>query len=91
MMYDPPHPGEIIREDCITVSDLSVTEAAERLGVTRQALSAVLNGRADVSVEMALRLERMGWSTAETWLGVQQAYDLWQARRRKADTEDAVR
>jgi addiction module HigA family antidote len=91
MMYDPPHPGEIIREDCIEASDLSITEAADHLGVSRQALSEVLNGRTNVSVEMALRLEKMGWSTAETWLGVQQAYDLWQARHRKADTAGAAR
>jgi antitoxin HigA-1 len=81
-MYNPPHPGEIIREDCIAASGLSITETAERLGVTRQALSAVLNGHTNVSVDMALRLERMKWSTAETWLGVQQSYDLWQARQR---------
>jgi antitoxin HigA-1 len=84
MMYDPPHPGEILREDCVDAAGLSVTEAAERIGVTRQALSALLNGHAGVSVDMALRLEqRMNWSTAETWLGVQQAYDLWQARHRE--------
>jgi antitoxin HigA-1 len=84
MMYDPPHPGEIIREDCIAASGLSITEAARNLGVSRQSLSELLNGRANVSVEMALRLERMEWSSAETWLGVQQAYDLWQARHRHA-------
>jgi addiction module HigA family antidote len=84
MMYDPPHPGEIIKEDCVKAADLSITEAAERLGVTRQALSALLNGHASVSVDMAIRLEeKMKWSTAETWLGVQQAYDLWQARHRR--------
>lgn len=84
MMYDPPHPGEIIREDCIAAAGLSVTGVAERLGVSRQALSELVNGHAGVSVEMAIRLEeRMNWSTAETWLGVQQAYDLWQARHRR--------
>ena len=83
MMHNPPHPGEVLREDCIHASDLSVTKAAEMLGVSRQSLSAVLNGHTGISTEMAIRLEeKMHWSTAEVWLGMQQAYDLWQARHR---------
>jgi addiction module HigA family antidote len=82
IMHDPPHPGEILREDCIKAADLSVTKAAEMLGVSRQALSELLNGHAGISTEMALRLEKMNWSTAEVWLGMQQTYDLWQARHR---------
>jgi len=81
MMFDPPHPGEIIREDCLKPLDLSVTGAAKWLGVSRQSLSELLNGRMGVSAEMAIRLEKAGWSTAETWLGAQLAYDLWQARQ----------
>ncbi len=80
-MHDPPHPGEIIREDCLKPLGLSVTAAARWLGVSRQSLSELLNGRNGVSAEMAIRLEKAGWSTAETWLGVQLAHDLWQARR----------
>jgi antitoxin HigA-1 len=80
-MHNPPHPGEIIREDCLRPLDLSVTAAAEWLGVSRQTLSELLNGKNGASAEMAIRLEKAGWSNAETWLGVQTAYDLWQAKR----------
>jgi antitoxin HigA-1 len=80
-MHDPPHPGEIIREDCLKPLDLSVTAAAKWLGVSRQSLSELLNGRAGVSADMAIRLEKAGWSTAEAWLGAQAAYDLWQAKQ----------
>jgi addiction module HigA family antidote len=81
-MHDPPHPGEIIREDCLKPLGLSVTAAAEWLGISRQSLSEVLNRHNGVSAEMAIRLEKAGWSTAESWLGVQLKYDLWQAIRR---------
>ena len=80
-MHNPPHPGEIIREDCLVPLGLTVTAAASWLGVSRQSLSELLNGRNGVSAEMAIRLEKAGWSNAETWLGVQLAYDLWLARR----------
>ena len=80
-MYDPPHPGEIIREDCLKPLKITVTEAAKRVGVSRQTMSELLNGRNGVSADMALRLERLGWSTAETWLRSQAAHDLWKARR----------
>ena len=80
--HNPPHPGEIIREDCLKPLGLSVTAAAEWLGVSRQSLSELLNGRNGVSAEMAIRLEKAGWSDAETWLGAQAAYDLWQAKQR---------
>jgi antitoxin HigA-1 len=81
-MHNPPHPGEIIREDCLATLGLSVTAAAEWLGVSRQSLSELLNGHNGVSAEMAIRLEKAGWGNAETWLGVQVAYDLWQAKQR---------
>jgi antitoxin HigA-1 len=81
-MFNPPHPGEIIREDCLKPLGLTVTAAAAWLGVSRQSLSEVLNGRNGVSAEMAIRLEKAGWSNAETWLGVQTAYDLWQVKQR---------
>jgi antitoxin HigA-1 len=80
-MHNPPHPGEIIREDCLKPLGLSVTAAAEWLGISRQSLSERLNGRNGVSADMAIRLEKAGWSSAETWLGVQLAYDLRHARQ----------
>ncbi len=83
-MHDPPHPGGIVRRQCLEPLGLTVTRAAEGLGVARQALSELLNGRAGVSVEMAIRLSKAFGSTPETWLGMQMAYDLWQARTRAA-------
>jgi antitoxin HigA-1 len=83
-MYNPPHPGETLREDVLPALSLTVTEAATQLGVTRAALSRVLNGRAAISPRMALRIE--GWlgvengGSADAWLAQQTAYDLWQAR-----------
>ena len=79
-MKDPPHPGLGIRVNCLVPLGLSVTEAAQVLGVARHALSRVLNGRAAISPEMAIRLEKAGWSNAEFWLRCQTAYDLAQAR-----------
>jgi len=81
-MFNPPHPGEIIREDCLEPLNLTVTAAAEWLGISRQSLSEVLNGHNGVSADMAIKLEQAGWSTAETWLAAQAAYDLWQAKQR---------
>ena len=81
-MHDPPHPGGIVRRQCLEPLGLTVTRAAEGLGVTRQALSELLNGRTGVSVEMAIRLSKAFGSTPETWLGMQMAYDLWQVRTR---------
>ena len=82
IMHDPPHPGEIIREDCLAPLHLTVTAAAEWLGVSRQSLSELLNGHNGLSAEMAIRLEKAGWSNAETWLGVQLAHELWRAQQR---------
>ena len=81
-MENPPHPGEIVRAECLEPLELTVTRAAEGLGVTRQALSDVVNGHAGISVEMAIRLSKGFGSSPETWLGMQMAYDLWQARDR---------
>ena len=83
-MHEPPHPGEIIREDCLGALGLTVTEAASGLGVSRKALSVLLNGRSGVSPEMAIRLEKAFGSTAETWLRMQLQYDLGRARQREA-------
>ena len=75
-MHNPPHPGGIVRRQCLEPLDLSVTEAAKALGVTRQALSDLVNEKAGVSVEMAIRLSKAFGSSPETWLGMQMAYDL---------------
>ncbi len=80
-MHNPPHPGEIIRELCLEPLGLSVTEAAEGLGVSRKTLSAILNGRAGISPEMALRLSMAFNTSAESWLNQQNQYDLWLARK----------
>ena len=81
-IHNRPHPGGIVRRQCLEPLGLSVTEAAEGLGVTRQALSDLLNGKAGVSVDMAIRLAKAFGSSAETWLGLQTAYDLAQAQGR---------
>src|ERR1035437_10070519 len=81
-MFNPAHPGEIIREDCIKPLGLTVTAAAEALGVTRKALSDLLNGHSGVSPDMAIRLEKVGWSKADHWLRIQLARDRWDARQR---------
>ncbi len=75
-MHNPPHPGEIIREFCIEPLSLSVTDAANALGVTRKTLSALLNGRSGVSAEMALRLSKVFGRTPEGWLRLQLQFDL---------------
>ena len=84
-MFNPPHPGETLKEDVLPTLGLNVTDAAAQLGVTRPALSRVLNSRAAISPEMALRIE--GWlgvengGRADTWMSQQAAYDLWKARK----------
>ena len=78
-MFNPPHPGEVLQEYLPT--GLSVTDAAQKLGVSRQSLSAILNGRAGISAEMALRLSKALATSADLWLGMQMQYDLWQAQR----------
>ena len=80
-MKNPPHPGHSIKESCLDPLGLNVTEAAKVLGVARHTLSRVLNGHAAISPEMAIRLEKAGWSNAEFWLRRQTSYDLAQARR----------
>jgi len=78
-MHDPAHPGEVLRE--YLPEGMSVTEAARRLGVTRQSLSAILNRRAGISADMALRLSEALGTSAEMWLSMQTGYDLWQAEQ----------
>ena len=81
-MHYPPHPGGIVRRQCLVPLGLSVTRAAAGLGITRQTLSKLVDERASVSADMAIRLSKAFGSTPETWLGMQIAYDLWQARHR---------
>lgn len=77
-MHNPPHPGEVIRELCLDPLGISVTDAAEALGVSRKTLSAIVNGKAGISPEMALRLSIAFETSAESWLTQQSQYDLWQ-------------
>ena len=81
-MHNPPHPGEVIRELCLEPTGISVTEAAEALGVSRKTLSELLNGHSGVSPEMAIRLSLAFDTTAESWLSMQMEYDLWKAEKR---------
>ena len=80
-MKTPPHPGLSVRHDCLEPLGLTVTETARKLGVSRKQLSDVVNGRAGVSPEMAIRLDRAFGGGAETWLRLQAAYDLAQAMK----------
>jgi addiction module HigA family antidote len=86
-MHNPPHPGGIVRRQCLEPLGLSVTEAARGLGVTRQALSELVNEKTGISLEMAIRLAKAFGSSPETWLGMQMAYDLWQSRDRARTIE----
>ncbi len=81
-MHNPPHPGEVIRELCLEPLGLSVTAAAKGLGVSRKALSELLNGRSGVSPDMAIRLSKAFGGGPESWLAQQMHYDLWRALRR---------
>jgi len=80
-MKNPAHPGRIVRSACLVPLGLSVAEGAKVLGVSRQTLSNVVNGRSGISPEMAIRLSKAFGSTPETWLRMQLAYDLAQARK----------
>lgn len=84
-MYNPPHPGEIIKELCIEPLGITITEAAEALGVSRKTLSAIINGHSRISPEMALRLGIAFNTSAESWLNQQAQYDLWVVRRNISD------
>jgi antitoxin HigA-1 len=84
-MHNPPHPGEVLRELCLQPLGLTVTDAAEALGVSRKTLSAILNGRAGISPEMAIRLSKAFGTSAESWLNQQMQYDLWVAHQSASD------
>lgn len=80
-MHNPPHPGEIIKEICIEPLGLTVTRAAEALGVTRKTFSMLINGKSGISPEMALRLSKVFGRTPEGWLRLQLQYDLWKTKQ----------
>jgi len=80
-MHNPPHPGEVLRALCLEPLNLTVTDAARSLGVSRKALSTILNGRTSISPEMAVRLSIAFNTSAESWLNQQLQYDLWRAEK----------
>jgi addiction module HigA family antidote len=82
-MHSPPHPGEVLRQLCLEPLNLTVTAAARSLGVSRKALSSILNGRAGISPEMAVRLSIAFDTSAESWLNQQLQYDLWHAEKNR--------
>lgn len=82
-MHDPPHPGEIIKALCLEPLGVTVTQAADPLGVSHKSLSAILNGRAEISPEMAVRLSIAFDTSSESWLNQQTQYDLWNAEPRR--------
>ena len=84
------HPGEALREDCLKAEGLTVTAAAEKLGVARTTLDRVLNGRGGISADMALRFEKLGWSNADFWMRYQASYDLANARMRARKRAEAI-
>ncbi|MGN8157842.1 HigA family addiction module antitoxin [Salinisphaera sp. RV14] len=86
MMHNSPHPGEILREDVLAELGIEVTDAAERLGMSRTTLSRVINGRAGISPDLAVRLEMAGVSTARFWMTLQANYELAQASQRRQPT-----
>ena len=80
-MFNPPHPGEIIRELCVEPLNRTITELAKTLGISRKTFSALLNGRSGISPEMALRLSKVFGRSPEGWLKLQIQYDLWKIRQ----------
>jgi addiction module HigA family antidote len=91
MIHHHPHPGEMLKEMVFDPLNLSVTGAADRLGMSRPALSRVLNGKAGISPELAVRLEKAGVSTAQTWINLQANYDLWRVMQREQPPVRALR
>jgi len=78
-MHNPPHPGAVLQD--YLPEGLSISDAAQKLAISRQSLSAIINGRAGISAEMAIRLSKALGTSADLWLGMQMQYDLWQAKR----------
>lgn len=91
VMHNPPHPGEVVREFCIEPLNLTITEAAKGLGVSRTALSELLNGHRGISPEMAIRLSLAFGGSAESWITQQAQYDLWKAMQAADKIKGQVR
>ncbi len=87
LMHNPPHPGIVIKELCLDPLDLSITDAAKGLGVSRKTLSTIINGKAGISPEMAIRLSIAFNTSSESWLNQQLQYDLWQAEQNRNSLE----
>ncbi len=85
LMHNPPHPGKVLRQLCLDPLGLTVTQTAEALGVSRKTLSAILNERAGISPEMAVRLSIAFGTSSESWLNQQVQYDLWQAEQHRRE------
>jgi len=90
-MFNPPHPGEILKEDVLPDLGITVTEAAKQLGVTRVTLSRIVNAKSGISPGMALRLAQWLGTTPDSWLNMQVAYDLWQAEQQPRPTIHSAR
>ena len=90
-MFNPPHPGETIRELCLKPLGLTVTDAAKGLGVSRKTLSSLLNGRFGISPEMAIRLSKAFGGSPESWLIQQAQYDLWQVKGQEEKISKSVK
>ena len=89
LMHNPPHPGEIIKQLCLEPLGLSVTEAAKGLGISRKTLSAIVNAKAGISPEMAIRLSIAFNTSSESWINQQAQYDLWQAEQHRDELQVA--
>ena len=87
LMHNPPHPGLIIKELCLEPLGLTVTDAAKALDVSRKTLSGIINGKAGISPEMAVRLSMAFDTSSESWLNQQSQFDLWQAEKRRNELE----
>ena len=87
LMHNPPHPGEIIKELCLKPLGLSITDAAKGLGVSRKTISSIVNGKAGISPEMAVRLSIAFDTSSESWLNQQSQYDLWQAEQHRHELD----
>ena len=85
LMHNPPHPGAIIKELCLEPLGLTVTDAAKALHVSRKTLSSIINGKAGISPEMAVRLSIAFNTTSESWLNQQSQYDLWQVEQKRSE------
>jgi len=87
LMHNPPHPGEVIKELCLEPLGLTITDAAKGLGISRKTLSSILNGKAGISPEMAVRLSIAFNTSSESWLNQQTQYDLWQAEQHRKELD----